>query len=329
MMKRKARWRIWAVICVLTIVLMVVYAYGISTESPQKPENYSVVLYEHTDNEWETLADGMSQAEKDLNIKVNYVYMGREDTASDQAAAIQKEIDAGSAGILVAASDSEALRKELGGMSFSVPLLFVETGAGNEYPVVRTDDYQMGYELGEALLQDIKKRQDDHRVAVICEYMERDSVRLRYEGLVDALKKDSSDIETETFTRGSGDYSLSLFIGTLFSKCGSYIVALDKYATQEAAAAWLSEKSNYEKNGREVLIYGIGNTGQTVNALDNENRHMLAYQNEFKMGYEGLQCLVDRRSKNWVDNNVEIRHKLVTKDTLYEYENERLLFPNT
>ena len=75
MMKRKARWRIWAVICVLTIVLMVVYAYGISTESPQKPVNYSVVLYEHTDNEWETLADGMRQAEQDLNIKVNYVHM--------------------------------------------------------------------------------------------------------------------------------------------------------------------------------------------------------------------------------------------------------------
>ena len=98
MMKRKARWRIWAVICVLTIVLMAVYAYGISTESPQKPVNYSVVLYEHTDNEWETLADGMSQAEKDLNIKVNYVYMGREDTASDQAAAIQTRLTDGGSG---------------------------------------------------------------------------------------------------------------------------------------------------------------------------------------------------------------------------------------
>lgn len=328
-MKRKIHWRIWTVVCVLAIILLAVYAYGISTESPKKSVNYSVVLYENADNEWETLVDGMSQAEKDLNIKVNYVYMGREDTAEDQAAAIQKEIDAGAAGILVAALDSEAMRKELGGMSFSVPLVFVETGAGNEYPTVRTDDYQMGYDLGEALLDDMKKRQDERKVAVICEYMERDSVRLRYEGLAAALKQGSRDIEIETFARGSGDYSLSLFIGTQFSKCGSYIVALDKYATQEAAAAWLSEKSNYEKTGREFLIYGIGNTGQTVNALDNENIHMLAYQNEFKMGYEGLQCLVERRDKKWVENNVEIKHKLVTKESLYEYENERLLFPNT
>ena len=326
MMKRKVHWRIGLIIFALAVVLLAVYAYGISSESPQKPVNYSVVLYEHTDNEWETLADGMSQAEKDLNIKVNYVYMGKEDAAADQAAAIQKEIDGGAEGILVAACDSEALRKELGGMSFSVPLLFVETGAGNEYPIVRTDDYQMGYELGEALLEDMKNRQDEPRVAIISEYMERDSVQLRYEGLTAALKRGNKDIEIETFTRGNGDYSLSLFIGTLFSKCGSYVVALDKYTTQEAAAAWLAEKSNYEK---EFLIYGIGNTGQTVNALDNENLHMLAYQNEFKMGYEGLQCLVDRRNKSWVENNVEIKHKLVTKDSLYEYENERLLFPNT
>lgn len=326
MMKRKVHWRIGLIIFALAVVMLAVYAYGISSESPQKPVNYSVVLYEYTDNEWETLADGMNQAEKDLNIKVNYVYMGKEETAADQAAEIQKEIDGGAEGILVAACDSEALRKELGGMSFSVPLLFVETGAGNEYPIVRTDDYQMGYELGEALLEDMKKRQDEPRVAIISEYMERDSVQLRYEGLTAALKRGNKDIEIETFTRGTGDYSLSLFIGTLFSKCGSYVVALDKYTTQEAAAAWLAEKSNYEK---EFLIYGIGNTGQTVNALDNENLHMLAYQNEFKMGYEGLQCLVDRRNKSWVENNVEIKHKLVTKDSLYEYENERLLFPNT
>ena len=80
------------------------------------------------------------------------------------------------------------------------------------------------------------------------------------------------------------------------------------------------------KSGNICRIYGTGNTAQTVNALDNEDISMLVYQNEFNMGYQGLTCLVENKKKEWIEKNTSIRYRTVTKKSLYEDENERLLF---
>lgn len=328
-MFQRVRWKIWTVILAAVLILGASYYYGIiGRETIKDPVNYSVILYQHTDNEWSILMDGIKQAEEDLNVDVNYITMGEKDTAGDQAEMIQREMDAGAEGILVAAVDSEGLKKELAGISLTVPVICVETGAGEEFPEISAGDYKMGKALGDRILKDMKKDGGDRRVAVIREYMERESVRLRYQGLKDALSASADPVEIEEYTRSEGDYSLRLFVETMFPECGKYVAALDKLSTEEAAAAWLAKKEDYEALETPFWIYGIGNTGQTVNDLDNENIRALVFQNEFNMGYQGLKCLAENRKKDWIDRNIKIKYKLVTKETLYDYENERLLFPS-
>lgn len=328
-MIRHNRWKIWAMILAAVAVLMVLYYYGAVREQPEKKqENYSVILYQNTDNEWETLMEGMKQAEDDLQIDLNYITMSVDDSASDQAEMIQREVDAGAAGILLAAVDSEGLARELEIMNLEVPLICVETGVSEDVAVIRGDDYKMGMALGQKILRDMEDLGGERKVTVLCEYLERDSVRLRYEGLCEVLNAAEPAVEIQECSRSKGDYSLRLFVGTLFQECGNYLVALDKYAAEEAGAAWASDKALYQENGHFINLYGIGNTGQTVNDLDNENICALMYQNEFNMGYQGLKCLVERRNRHWIEHNISIKFKLVTKETLYEYENERLLFPN-
>ena len=53
------------------------------------------------------------------------------------------------------------------------------------------------------------------------------------------------------------------------------------------------------------------------------------YQNEFNMGYQGITCLAEKRKKKWIEENTGISYRMVTKESLYEDENERLLFSNT
>lgn len=97
---------------------------------------------------------------------------------------------------------------------------------------------------------------------------------------------------------------------------------------EEAAAAWQGEASSREQEGKTFRIYGIGNTLQTVTDLDNGLLQGFVYQNEFNMGYEGIQTLVDKEKKGYFTEQVNIKYKLVTQDTLYESDNERLLFPS-
>lgn len=360
-MLRQIRWKIWAVICAAVLVLVAVYYYGVVREDSEKePAVYSVILYQNTDNEWATLVQGIQQAEEDFKVKVNYIYMSDKDTAEDQAERVQREIDTGVSGILLAAVNSEALKRQLSEMHIQIPVITVESGIEG-YVNISADNYKMGQELGYKILKDIdavKKEAEDAEpgrsgpggeesdrpesddaeserpepdqnvVTVIKEYMQRDSVAERYKGLTDVLLSSDKNIRIQDCSRQEGDFSLRLFIGTIFSGCGEYIVALDKFSTEEAAAAWDSKRAAYEPYGAEFKIYGIGNTAQTVNDLDNERLRALVYQNEFNMGYEGIQALVEKEKKGYVDEQFDIRYKLVTKDTLYESENERLLFPS-
>lgn len=331
-MLKQIRWKIWIVIFAVLVMLGISYYYGVVREAPDKVTDfYSVVLYQHKDNEWATLYEGIRQAEEDFKVKVNYFTMGENDTAEDQVSLIEREVNAGSSGILFAAVDSAEVETLLGEKHIQVPLIAVETGAGDNYVNITADNYKMGQALGNKIAEDIKQDNLNEKyrlVTVVTEYMERDSVQQRYEGLVDALEESGENIRIQNIFRQKGDFSLRLLIGTSFNNSGRYVAALDKYATEEAAAAWESKRSLFEPHGVGIRVYGIGNTAQTVNDLDNEKLWALVYQNEFNMGYLGIQALVHKDKKGWIDEQFAIKYKLVTRETLYESENERLLFPS-
>ena len=249
---------------------------------------------------------------------------------------IKREIQDGANGILLAAVDSEGIGQYLKDDEFSVPVVTVETGIEGEMPKteahISADNYAMGQMLGEKILKDMEQEGKKETVAVIREYMERDSVKERYEGLMSALH--AAGVETVACSRQKGDFNLSLYIGEVMREY-RYITALDKYTTEEAAKAWDQYLYEFDRtvapvsaDKRLVKVYGIGNTAQTVSDLDNGKIEAFVYQNEFNMGYNGIKALVEKQEKGYVAEEYDIMYKLVTRETLYESENERLLFSN-
>lgn len=317
MKKKRFQWKSLAILLVAVITLGGLYYYGVFVRKKEIPSVYSVILYQETEDEWGTLIQGIMQAEKDLKVDVNYIYLSENDTAEDQIKAVNKEIREKSSGILMAAVNSEGIQKAMEKMLISVPIIFVETGAGDSYPVIRSDDYAMGKALGEAVLQDMEQTGTSGKVTIITENMERDSVSLRYKGIKDTLEHADQNVLISSL---SGDFSAGLFEQI------PYLITLDKSTTERAAALWKESGQIRRKNGDICKIYGLGNTAQTVNALDNEDISLLVYQNEFNMGYQGLTCLVKNKKKEWIEKNTSIRYRTVTKESLYEDENERLLF---
>lgn len=318
-------------------VLGFVYYYGTVHKNKNTEQSlYSVVLYEDNSNQWNTLMEGIDQAEKDFEVDIHYVTMGNARTAKEQMDMINREIQDGANGILLAAVDSEGLGKCLKDSEISVPVVTVETGIESEMPRteahISADNYAMGQMLGEKILEDMKKEGKMETVAVIREYMERESVKKRYEGLMDTLH--AGGVETVSRSRQEGDFSLSLYIGGVMREY-RYIAALDKYTTEETAKAQDQYRYEFDRTvapvttKREyVKVYGIGNTAQTVSDLDNGKTEALVYQNEFNMGYNGIKALVEKQKKGYVAEEYDIMYKLVTRETLYESENERLLFSN-
>ena len=308
-------------------VLVPVTVYGYITETVQKNEKklYSVVLYQDEENEWAMLEAGAEQAKDDARIMINYVHLDANNTTEDEVLAIQREAELGTSGVLVACSEKEKMKEELKKSNISVPMVFIESGVGEEYPVIRADDYQMGKTLGKKVLSEMLP--EDGPVIILGERMDRDSMQSRYRGVTDALKASGEEIEIIDETGKKTEEIMDVAVEVLQSN--GKAVTLDKYSTEQISSLW-EEYQNYSQRKKTRLqIYGIGNTAATVNDLDNENLAALVYQNEFSMGYQGIMALTEKREADWINENIHISYNIVTKETLYDEEHARLLFPNS
>ena len=308
-------------------VLIPVTVYGYITETVQKNEKklYSVVLYQDEENEWAMLEAGAEQAKDDARIMINYVHLDANNMTEDEILAIQREAELGTSGILLACSEKEKMKEELKKSNISVPIVFIESGADEEYPVIRADDYQMGKTLGKKVLSEMLP--EDGPIIILGERMDRDSMQSRYRGVTDALKASGEEIEIIDETGKKTEEIMDVAVEVLQSN--GKAVTLDKYSTEQISSLW-EEYQNYSQRKKTRLpIYGIGNTAATVNDLDNENLAALVYQNEFSMGYQGIMVLTEKREADWINENIHISYNIVTKETLYDEEHARLLFPNS
>ena len=191
--------------------------------------------------------------------------------------------------------------------------------------MIRADDYQMGKTLGKKVLSEMLP--EDGPVIILGERMDRDSMQSRYRGVTDALKASGEEIEIIDKT-GKKTEEIMDVVEEVLQNNGK-AVTLDKYSTERISALWKEYQSYSQRKKTRLQIYGIGNTTTTVNDLDNENLAALVYQNEFSMGYQGIMALTEKREADWMNENIHISYNIVTKETLYDEEHARLLFPNS
>lgn len=324
-MREKNRKKYPILLAVAILIPITIYGYMMETGQEKEKKLYSVILYQDAENEWSLLEEGAEQAKDDAGIMLNYVHLNEKDTAEDEIQAIQKEVELGTSGVLAACTDSSQMQEKLKEVQITVPIIFVESGAGEEYPVIRSDDYQMGRTLGEEVVKELSSA--DGPILILGEKINRDSVQSRYQGVMEALKASGQKIEIKDETGKKIDDVTEEIVEVLQSN--GKVITLDKYATEQTAALWEEYQSHSQRKKTRLPIYGIGNTAETVNDLDNENLSALVYQNEFSMGYQGIMALVEKREADWIDDNIHISYNIVTKETLYEEEHARLLFPNS
>ncbi|MCI7814095.1 MAG: substrate-binding domain-containing protein [Lachnospiraceae bacterium] len=324
---KKARIKILILLAGAGLILLIGTEFTRYRKNMER-KNYSVILYQNTENDWRSLLEGIKQAAYDAQVDVNYVTLPQNGTAEDAISLLKREEENGAEGILLAAVDSAALEETVEDMKTRIPIVTVETGIGTEDADITADNYAMGRELGKKIVEDLKNQQkpgeesQEYSVAIICEFMKRSSVVLRYQGLKDYLEA-QENIQIMEWSRSAGDYNLTLLIEKMINQKGDgvAVVALDKYATEALIDA------SVRRGQGTNLKYGFGSTEKIVSGLDKGNLTALMYQNEFNMGYLGLNRLMNKKTREKEYMTETIMYKIVTRDTLYEEENQRLLFP--
>jgi ribose transport system substrate-binding protein len=100
------------------------------------------------------------------------------------------------------------------------------------------------------------------------------------------------------------------------------IVALNETATQGAARA----VKEMGMSGKVKLI-GFDSSIQEINGLEEGVIQSLIVQKPFNMGYLGVKTSVQLLKKIKITPKFDTGSEIITKDNMYTYENQKLLFP--
>lgn len=308
-----------AVVCFgLMLIILSVYYRAVFGEHPaEKKREFSVVLYHAGADGWESLIEGMKQAEADFTVKMHYITAKENMPEEEQLELIRQEIANGTDGILLAAADSKMALMDLQTEGTQIPVITVESDVDNaNWEYIAADNKKMGQMLAQALLQDFAEEKK-MRVVVIEEYMNRSSVRERYQGFCETMG-DSAEILVVKRENNNTDLAVCIE-NSLNHITADAVVAFSKEPLEilcEMPVELLEQ----------VKLYGIGNTASIVAALDKGKIEKLVFQNEFNIGYLSVEAILNK-TKGIEKEREEIDIYCIGKENVHETQYERLLFP--
>lgn len=310
------------VVMFVLLILATVSIIALAMYRPHAAHNkkISLIVYGNNVKRWESLLQGAELAGEEKGAEINLVSMGNETDYEEQIRIIEREVSNGTQAILLAACNSEKIGEYLDRAKMKIPVIFVETGVDlqEDGVCIAADDYMMGYELGKSICENEKPIA---KVAIVSDKTYRNSISEREKGVRDAIKDYSNTVVTWKRNPNEENLLPRVFLQReLVSEAVDVIVTLDNTMTDSLMDAL----SNLNKTSK---VYSISTSEQAVYCLDHNLIKSLTYQNEFGIGYISTMYAIDGKDahKEYSDNDISF--KVVNKDNMYEYDNQKLLFP--
>ena len=316
--------RIYFGLLILALVVTIVWTSAgmLGVNKEEKKYSVSVIVNDSNNDRWIAMREGLEQAAKDDDIQLNYVSTGVFASEDEEKALIEREVENGADGIIVQLVSSEDTYAVFEKIDSSVAVMLLETDAVSEgvYSVTAPDNLWIGEALAQTVLQDYGDSLSEKKIGILSGNQNQLSMQQRL-GSVKKLLEDEN-IEPVWILSGQGENLSSELVTKQADEPVDILITLGNAET-ETAVDYLQADTSYK---RQFMIYGEGCSDKTVYYLDKGIIKSLVVPNEFNMGYQGLTCLVENKKKEWIEKNTSIRYRTVTKKSLYEDENERLLF---
>ncbi len=312
-----------ALVAVVVTVILLLSLGMFLNGSGQKRYSVSVVVGNSGDSRWTAFRAGLQQAARDENIAVNFVNTGNIASIQQEWKLIDSEVSHGADGIIteLRASDGAATRLDDLSRKTSFILLNTDAESGGDvdgcFAYVGLDNTAVGKSLAAEILRNEGTGSEKRRIGIAAGNQQQYALQERLRAAEEALAD-----YAEVVWVVSGDDQLEAMRRENGSKRADIILALDDESLQEAVRY-------VEVTGRRYLsLYGVGCSETLVRALDMGVVRSMLVPEEFNMGYQALVSLSDHL--NHRDERVQsqiVGFRIVTKATMYEEENQKLLFP--
>ncbi len=313
--------------CILTALFLVVFSLLHMQDQDQKV--YKIILIPKTIDEkngfWTSLIAGAELGAEEFKSDIEIVGGKSETDVEGQIKCIKESIEKMPDAMLVAPCSYSEMSEALQDVVDSgIKLILIDSVIDRDIAqgVVATDNYLAGRELGEFTRGLLSENSQI--------------------GIVAHVKGASTAIERENGMReGLGDYEKQVmdvvFCGSSYEKAYSLTVdMLNKYpemgvimGTNEYAAVGAARAVKDLGLAGRVKVVGFDNSIEEIQLLEEGVFQGIIIQKPFNIGYLGVEQAVNVLDGKKADKNVDSGCKMITKENMYEEENQRLLYPFT
>lgn len=306
-------------LCLAAVAVIIFATYQLVNMGRQDVSyEVSVVVNNSSSDRWIAFKEGLEQGAEDYSIRLNVVTTSSFDNLEDQQAVIEREIVNGAEGVIVqlcASSGTEGLLQEL---TASTALVLVETDAEptETYAAALPDNAGMGEALVQAAAEDAGGSLSGKTIGILTGNQAQLAMQQRLEGFTQAAEASGCQILWTLETGESDDGQLT---EQLNEQPVDILIALENDETEQAVDELLAIQAN-------VLLYGVGCSEKNVYYLDKGIITGLIVPNEFNMGYQSV-ALMAQYLQSRKTGQTEISHITVNKETMYDTENQKVLFP--
>lgn len=318
-MKSSIRWYI--IIEVILAMLVIGVAFVMLQEQGEEDlQHVSVIVPDSDDSQWNSFRYGLEMAAQDAGVELVLVSTEGSMTVQEQEQIISQEIDSGADALIVQPVWGDGTDEMLEKTGKRIPLMLTESMGNQEETnlvVTEPDQYALGEALAEELLKDYSGSLKGKSLGILAESGSSYASGLRMAGFWEGVSHTGVELRWTVlgYQEGSGAEFL------ISKPQVDFVVVLDDTSMKVAGECAVS-------GGLQgALVYGIGNSTESVYYLDTGSVECLVVPDRFQMGYQSLTEVV--RSMNSYLRKMEngqVSHTVIRRDTLFSRENQEILF---
>ncbi len=296
-------------------VLFCLLAFAPGEKHSQPPLLEMSVILRDGDGGVSTMRKGMEQAAEDLNVELRFLTPAEDNDAAEQVLLLEREVAGGAPAVVLLPTDRELLSGAVSAAAGKTTLVTVETDmtAWGAAASVSMDHQALGEALGTAAMHGVPA---GGTVLLLDSLPGDNGIRERLEAAREVLEREGRQVREYQW---SGDETL--FADILRIERPGAVIAFEAAALAEVAE--LSRGENFP------LLYGCGSTTGIAAALEKGRVTAIAAVNVFSAGYLAVEAAASlARHEDWTGAPT-VAFSVVRQETMYERDNQKLLFPVT
>lgn len=297
-------------------VLFWLLAFAPGEKHHQPPLLEMSVILRDGDGAVSTMRKGMEQAAQDLNVELRFLIPAEDNSAAQQAQLLEREVAGAASAVLLIPADREALGDAVSAAAGKTTLVTVETDmtAWGAAASITMDHQELGAELGAAALNGVP---EGGTVLLLDSLPGDNGIRERMEAAKAVLERGGRQARVYKW-----DPDTTSLPDILRIERPRAIIAFEA-----AALADVAELSRGED--AFPLLYGCGSTASIAAALEKGRVTAITAVNVFSAGYLAVEAAAAlARHEDWTAA-APVAFSIVRQETMYDSDNQKLLFPVT